>query len=135
MTDLNTQKETAEVVSDVHTHSHVAPDGTIYYHSHDDQSEPGGHPHLHSHSHTQTRSVTNRLSRAIGHLEAVKRMVESERNCTDVLIQLSAVQAALNNTAKIILKDHIQHCMMDAIHQNDQQALDDLNEVIEKFMH
>lgn len=62
-------------------------------------------------------------------------MVENQRDCTEVLIQLSAVQSAINNTAKIILKDHIQNCMMDAVYQNDQQALNDLNDVIEKFMH
>ena len=49
--------------------------------------------HSHSHSHTQTKAVVNRLSRAIGHLESVKRMVEDGRDCTEVLIQLSAVKS------------------------------------------
>ena len=56
--------------------------------------------HSHSHSHTQTKAVVNRLSRAIGHLESVKRMVEDGRDCTEVLIQLSAVKSAINNTGK-----------------------------------
>ena len=60
--------------------------------------------------HTQTKAVLNRLSRAIGHLNAVKRMVEQGRDCSDVLIQLSAVNSALKNVSKIILKDHIEHC-------------------------
>ena len=59
--------------------------------------------HSHSHSHTQTKAVVNRLSRAIGHLESVKRMVEDGRDCTEVLIQLSAVKSAINNTGKLIL--------------------------------
>ena len=85
------------------------PDG-IYYHDHGDgvihaHSHADGHGH--THSHTQTKAVVNRLARAIGHLESVKRMVEDGRDCTDVLIQLAAVRSALNNTAKIILKDHI----------------------------
>lgn len=70
--------------------------------------------HSHSHSHTQTKAVVNRLSRAIGHLESVKRMVEDGRDCTEVLIQLSAVKSAINNTGKLILKDHIEHCIVHA---------------------
>ena len=84
---------------DEHTHTHIGPDGRVY---------------THTHSHTQTKAVLNRLSRAIGHLESVKKMVESGRDCTEVLIQLAAVRSALNNTAKVILKDHIEHCVMDA---------------------
>lgn len=84
---------------DEHTHTHIGPDGQVY---------------THTHSHTQTKAVLNRLSRAIGHLESVKKMVESGRDCTEVLIQLAAVRSALNNTAKVILKDHIEHCVMDA---------------------
>ena len=71
--------------------------------------------HSHSHSHTQTKAVVNRLSRAIGHLESVKRMVEDGRDCTEVLIQLSAVKSAINNTGKLILKDHIEHCIRYAV--------------------
>ena len=104
-------------------HSHIAPDGTVYTHSHE-----------HKHQHTQTKAVVNRLSRAIGHLESVKRMVEDGRDCAEVLIQLAAVRSALNNTAKIILKDHIDHCLTDAVESGDQQAIDELNLAIEKFM-
>ena len=83
---------------------------------------------------TQTKAVINRLARAIGHLESVKRMVEDGRDCAEVLIQLAAVRSALNNTAKIILKDHIDHCLADAVETGDQQAIDELNQAIEKFM-
>ena len=62
--------------------------------------------HSHNHVHTNTKAVLNRLSRTIGHLEAVKRMVEDGRDCSEVLIQLSAVKSAINNTGKVILKDH-----------------------------
>ena len=99
-----------------------------YHHEH---GEGGGHSH--SHPHTQTRAVTNRLSRAIGHLESVKRMVEDGRDCSEVLIQLAAVRSALNNTAKIILKDHIDHCLTD-VESGDHEALQRLNEAIDKFI-
>ena len=87
----------------------------------------------HSHEHTQTRAVVNRLARAVGHLESVKRMVEDGRDCTEVLIQLAAVRAALNNTAKLILKDHIEHCLSD-VESGDTDALLQLNEAIDKFI-
>ena len=61
-------------------HTHTLPDGTEI-------------THTHAHPHTQTKAVLNRLSRAIGHLESVKRMVEDGRDCTEVLIQLAAVRS------------------------------------------
>ncbi len=102
------------------------------FHSHDSTHVHSHGQHSHSHTHTQTKAVINRLSRAIGHLESVKRMVESGRDCTDVLVQLAAVRSALNSTAKVILKDHLEHCISDA--QNDPDQLQALNEAIDKFM-
>ena len=55
--------------------------------------------HTHEHTHAETKAVVNRLSRAIGHLEAVKTMVEEGRDCTQVLIQLAAVKSAINGQA------------------------------------
>lgn len=76
----------------------------------------------------------NRLARAIGHLESIRRMVEDGRDCSEVLIQLSAVKAAINNTGKIILQDHITHCIVDAVEHGDEQAIEDLNKAIDQFM-
>ena len=86
------------------------------------------------HRHTDTKNVINRLSRAIGHLEAVKQMVEQGRDCSEVLIQLSAVKSAINNTGKVILKDHIEHCLVDAVEEGDMGAIADLTEAIDRFM-
>ena len=86
------------------------------------------------HKHENTKAVVNRLSRAIGHLEAVKKMVEEGRDCSEVLIQLAAVRSAINNTGKLILKDHISHCVVHAIENNDEQTLIELNDAIDKFI-
>lgn len=108
--------------------------GELYYHDHGDgHVHAHTHEHGHGHTHTQTKAVVNRLARAIGHLESVKRMVEEGRDCTDVLIQLAAVRSALNNTAKIILKDHIEHCISGADH-GDGESLQHLNDAIDKFI-
>jgi len=89
---------------------------------------------LENHHHTQSKAVVNRLSRTIGHLEAVKRMVEEGRDCSEILIQISAVRSALNNVGKIILEDHINHCVVDAIENNDTEVLKNLNNAIDKFI-
>lgn len=86
------------------------------------------------HTGVKKKAVLNRLSRAIGHLESVRRMVEDGKECAEVLIQLSAVKAALNNTGKVILQDHIEHCIADAVREGDVQALEELNKAIDRFM-
>lgn len=91
------------------------------------------HIHTHTHTHTNTKAVLNRLSKASGHLDSIRRMVESGRDCSEVLIQLAAVKSAINNTGKIILKDHIDHCIVDAVEKGDEQALIELNKAIESF--
>ena len=100
-------------------------------HSDDDSTEAS---HVHHHEHTQTKAVINRLSRAIGHLESVKRMVENGQDCADVLIQLAAVRSAINSTGKIILKDHIEHCLVDAVEHGDKDSIERLNKAIEQFV-
>ena len=104
-----------------HSHTHVLEDGTVV-------------THTHTHSHEHTKAVLNRLSRAIGHLESIKKMVENGRDCSEVLIQLSAVKAAINNTGKVILQDHIQHCLVDAIESGDKKEIEELNKAIDRFI-
>ena len=118
------------------THVHVLEDGTVLEHTHGEQEHVHTHDgtHPHHHSHAQTKAVLNRLSRAIGHMESIKRMVEEGRDCSEVLIQLSAVKSAINNTGKIILQDHLKHCIIDAAQEGDLQAIDDLCQAIDKFM-
>lgn len=118
-----------------HVHTHVREDGTVYEHVHTHGgSKDSGHSHQHTHTHENTKAVLNRLSKAIGHLESIKKMVESGRDCSEVLIQLSAVKSAINNTGKVILQDHIQHCLVDAIESGDMQEIEELNRAIDRFI-
>ena len=109
----------ADVHDADHNHEHA--------HSHD-------HAEGHGHVHENTQAVLNRLSRAIGHLESVRKMVENGRDCSEVLIQIAAVRAAITNIGKVILQDHIQHCIVDAVEHDDEQALDALCQAIDKFV-
>lgn len=57
-------------------------------------------------------------------------MMEDDRDCSEILIQISAV----NNIGKLILKDHISHCVFDAVESNDHKVLEELYEAIDKFI-
>ena len=106
---------------DDHSHDHA------YLHAH-------GIAHSHGHVHENQKAVLNRLARAAGHLEKVRRMVEEGHDCSEVLVQLAAVRSALDNTGKVILKDHLRHCVVDAVAAGDHSAVDDLGVAVEKFM-
>ena len=93
-----------------------------------------GVSHSHGHVHENQKAVANRLARAIGHLEKVKRMVEEGYDCSEVLVQLAAVRSAIDNTGKVILQDHMRHCMVDAVACGDEDAIEDLCRAIERYM-
>ena len=114
-----------------HTHSH---DHEYAGHSHSHDHDHDEHGHHHVHSEEEKKAVVKRLSRAIGHLEKVKRMVMNDEDCSDVLIQLAAVRSALNSTGKVILTNHIDHCITEAVQENDMETIAKLEEAINKFV-
>ncbi|MBQ6325164.1 MAG: metal-sensing transcriptional repressor [Clostridia bacterium] len=134
--ELTGQAHEALHAADIpHTHHHDHEDG--HDHAHEDghtheHSRIHGHGHTHSHEHT--RSVLNRMSRAIGHLQYVRKMMEEGRDCSEVLIQLAAVQSALQSTGKVILQDHLKHCMVEAAQVGDTEAIDELCKAIDRYM-
>lgn len=123
--DINIEEMQQEHThGDIHTHPHAHAE---HSHSH------GGH-HKHVHNAAEKKAVINRLSRVIGHLEAVKRMVERDEDCSEVLIQLAAVRSAINNTGKVVLKNHLNHCIVHAVEEGDDEAIELLNQAIDKFV-
>lgn len=124
-----------------HEHEHIGEQENEQHHDHVFEQDNGcehahdhAHDHAHGHTHENTRAVLNRLSRAIGHLQSVKRMIEEGRDCSEVLIQIAAVRSAIDNTGKVILQDHLRHCIVDAAREGNQQEIDDLCKAIEKYM-
>ncbi|WP_298706474.1 metal-sensing transcriptional repressor [uncultured Veillonella sp.] len=113
-------------------HSHET--GLAHAHGHEAGLAHAHDVHGHSHSHTQTKAVLNRLSRIIGHLESVKRMVEQGRDCSEVLVQLAAVDSAVKGVSRVVMKDHIEHCLVEAVKTNDHETLEKLNEAIDRFI-
>ena len=89
---------------------------------------------MEQHTHEHTKAVLNRMSRAIGHMNAVKKMIEDGRDCSDVLIQLSAIKSEITGVSRVILKDHIDHCIVDAVKDNDEDAIENLKGAIDKLL-
>lgn len=114
-----------------HSHEHASE------HSHEHASEHS-HEHLPEHGHfhdpAEQKRRINRLAKAIGHLEYVKRMMEEDADCADVLMQISAVQAALDSLGKSIIKDHMSHCIVHAIEDGDTESVESFMKAIEKYL-
>ena len=103
--------------------------GRSLFDTHAESKAPAGR-----HTHASTKTVKNRLARVIGHMHAVERMLDDGRDCSEVLIQLAAIRSALNNICKIILRDHMDHCLVDAVRDNDEAALEELNRAVDLLM-
>jgi CsoR family transcriptional regulator, copper-sensing transcriptional repressor len=88
-----------------------------------------------SHTHPHRESVLKRLARIEGHVRAVKRMVEEDTPCPDVLVQIAAVRAALNAVGQLVLEDHMQGCMLKAAQDGDfEDAFRDLQKSLHQFI-
>ena len=106
-------------------HDHLHEEGASHEHDHE---------HGHGHHHPNSKAVSNRLARAIGHLEAVKRMVDREEDCSEILTQLAAVRSAINNAGKVILMDHLNHCIVEAVEDEDYDKIKEFGDAIQKFV-
>lgn len=114
-----------------HDHSHVHEHGHSHSHPHD-HDHPHTHPHVHSEEHK--KRMLNRLSRAIGHLQSVKQMIENDVDCNDVLVQLAAVKSAIGNTGKEIAKEHLTHCLMEAIEKGSYDEVEEFKATLDKLL-
>lgn len=92
------------------------------------------HHHKHVHSEEDKKRVINRISKSIGHMESVKKMIERNEDCSEVLIQLAAIKAEVNNAAKVVLKQHMDHCIVHAIEDGDNSEIEHLSKAIDMFM-
>jgi CsoR family transcriptional regulator, copper-sensing transcriptional repressor len=89
----------------------------------------------HTGRHKQSHAVINRLSRIEGHVRAVKRMVEEEIPCPDVLIQLAAIKSAIQRTAQIVLEDHMESCLSEAAKKGETDLeWDSMKEALHKYI-
>lgn len=111
-------------------HTHIDKDGNVITHSHEIHKQEHGHHH----SPEAKKKQLNRLSKAIGHLQHVKTMIENDEDCADVLIQISAVTSALRGLGKEIVNEHMTHCITHAIEDGDTAAVEEFQKAVQKFM-
>lgn len=79
-------------------------------------------------THTSHPDIIKRLKRAEGHLKSIIAMLEEGRSCLDIAQQLQAVESAVTNAKKILVHDHIDHCLEHAVREGSQSADDTLRE-------
>ena len=85
-------------------------------------------------SEKERKNMINRLNRIEGQVRGIKKMVENNAYCPEILIQVSAVNAALNSFNKVLLAEHIRTCVAEDIRGGDEAAIDELVLVLEKLM-
>ena len=78
-------------------------------------------------------NLQNRLSRAIGQLKGVKAMLDDNRYCGDVLMQLAAAEKAVHRVSELILENHLHTCVVEQVRQGNDEVVDEAMDLIRKF--
>ncbi len=106
--------------------------------NHSDADHPHAHgssAHPHVHTEESQRKVVNRLSRIEGHIRGIKTMVQSDRPCPDVLVQVAAVRGALDRVARMILDEHLTQCIARAAKEgNIENEIEELKAALDRFL-
>jgi len=83
---------------------------------------------------SENKAVLNRLRKIEGQVRALIKMVEEDRTCEDILIQISSAKSALHKTGQVILEGHLHHCVMDGIREGkEEETMKKLSAAIEQF--
>ena len=91
--------------------------------------------HEHVHSEESLRKLVNRLSRLEGHIRGIKTMLQDNRPCPDVLIQIAAVRGGIDRVARVILDEHLSECMARAVEEgNIEVEMDALKAALDRFI-
>lgn len=98
------------------------------------QACPGCSHKTKERSEKEYKDLLNRLSRIEGQVRGIRKMVENDAYCTDVLVQVSAVNAALNSFNKVLLANHIRTCVADDIRSGKEETIDELVTTLQKLM-
>lgn len=90
---------------------------------------------MHKTAHKRRKEVLNRLSRIEGHVRGLRKMVEEDKDCPDLLIQVAAVRAALNQVGRILLEDHMETCVLEATKEGTgEKTVETLKAALAKFI-
>ena len=78
-------------------------------------------------------NIQKRLNRAIGQLGGVKAMIDDNRYCGDVLLQLAAAEKAVHRVSELILENHLHTCVVEKVRGGDEEVIDEAMDLIRKF--
>lgn len=79
------------------------------------------------------RNLSSRLNRIEGQIRGIKKMVDEDVYCNDIIIQISAVISALSSTSNIILENHLKSCLVKDINENSDEVLNEVIDTIKKM--
>lgn len=79
------------------------------------------------------KKLDTRLASIEGHIRGIRQMVADRKDCSDILLQLSAVEAAIKKASKEVLRNHIEHCVKDSLAAGDMSVIDRLNDVLDSY--
>lgn len=85
-------------------------------------------------SEEELKRLSNRLCRIEGQVRGLREMLNKDVYCPDILVQVSAVNAALNSFSRELLSEHVRSCVADGIRQGNDEVLDELVAVLQKLM-
>lgn len=79
-------------------------------------------------------AVTNRLKRIEGQVRGIIKMIESDKSCEEILIQIGSIKSALHKTGQVVLEGHLHHCVLDGIREGkEDETIKKLSSAIEQF--
>ncbi|UTV80055.1 metal-sensitive transcriptional regulator [Acidithiobacillus sp. YTS05] len=67
------------------------------------------------------QAILQRMARLEGQMRGIRQMLESDRDCPEILVQMSAARAALDKVARLVFEDHLDHCLLDAVREGDAE--------------
>ncbi|MCE5196540.1 MAG: metal-sensitive transcriptional regulator [Negativicutes bacterium] len=87
-----------------------------------------------AHPHHDTEKLCQRLNRIEGQLGGIRKMLENDQPCDEIIIQLNSAKAALQKISQIILEDHLDHCVIDALRDGESEVqIDSLKRAIRQY--
>lgn len=109
--------------------------------THNGQHNHSEHQHGHTevsphvHSEESLRKITNRLSRIEGHIRGIKTMVNDNRPCPEILVQIAAIRGAIDRVARLILDEHLSECITRASQEGNIEAeIEQLKAALDRFI-
>ena len=79
------------------------------------------------------KNLINRINRILGQVDGVKKMIENDRYCSDILIQLASIEKSIKSLSSIILDNHMHSCVLKGIKEGDESKIDEIIDLFRRF--